>query len=85
MTENRAGIRSLKLAYDLLLESAVPGLSSTLKQNPAAYEVAFRHWLNKTVDDAIAAAKSRGGEKDGQDSTPFAEEHPMEIIGEDIY
>ncbi len=76
---------ALKLAYDLLLESAVPGLSATLKQNPVAYDVAFRYWLGKTVDTAIESASSRRGETGDRDCDSFALKHPMEIIGEDTY
>ena len=53
------GMTILKLTYDMLLESEVPGLSMTLKANPKAYEMAFKHWLDKTTDEAIAAVKLR--------------------------
>ena len=53
------GMDILKLAYDLLLESEVPGLSTSLKRNPGAYDMAFKYWLDKTTDEAIQRAKDR--------------------------
>ncbi len=58
------GLDVLRMAYDMLLESEVPGLSTTLKLNPEAYEVAFKYWLDTTVDNAIETVHARTNTKD---------------------
>jgi len=46
------GQELLRLAYDLELTTACPGLRERLKE-AGAYEQAFEHWLDKQVEKVV--------------------------------